>query len=317
MRVLMTGGAGSLARYCLEELSAHGHEVTLFDRVRPQDSAVPWSPDVPMVLGDLTDREDCLRAVSQARAEGIIHLGAVPFASEQPGHRERMIKEGKTPLPEDETFRVNVMGTWYIADAARRLGVGTIVLASSMCVIEGPGRRPEAVKERIRAVPVDESAPLWGEHSYHLSKILDEEILLGFARAYGVRAVCMRMMWVSTPHGGEKQREAMHLGQPAVAPDPGTFAVWEYLDVRDAAVAYRQALEAKDLGLFEPFYLATDRICADEHRALVPRWYPHLAESAARMAADDLILSIRRARSRLGYAPRHSWRGAEANARVM
>ncbi len=312
----MTGGAGSLSRYCLQELRSHGHDVTLFDRVRPEDSRVPWSTDAAVIVGDLTSREQCLRAVESARPEAIIHLGAIPFASEQPGHRARILAEGGTPLPEDETFRVNVMGTWYIADAARRFGVSTIVLASSMCVIEGPGRRPESLKDRVAAVPVDEAAPLWGEHSYHLSKILDEDILLGFARAYGVRAVCMRMMWVYTPHGGDAQKEMMHLGNPAVPPDPGTFAVWEYLDVRDAAVAYRRAVESTDLGLFEPFYLATDRICSDEHRALVPRFYPHLAAYAERMGPDDLILSIRRARSRLGYEPRHSWRGAEANTRV-
>jgi UDP-glucose 4-epimerase len=316
MRVLVTGGAGSLARYCLEELQGHDHEVTLFDRIRPEESPVPWSAKATVVQGDLTRGEDCLRAVESSRAQAIIHLGGIPFASEDPERRTRVIADGGDPLPEDETFRVNVMGTYYVADAARRLGVSTIVLASSMCVIEGPGRRPESIPERVRAVPLDESAPLWGEPSYHLSKILDEDLLQGFARAYGVRAVCMRMMWVSTPHGGAAQKEMMHLGQEAVPPAPGTFAVWEYLDVRDAAVAYRMAIESRELGLFEPFYLATDRICSDEHRALVPRYYPHLAEQAARMGPDSLILSISRARKRLGYAPTHSWRGAEANARV-
>ena len=32
MRVLVTGGAGNLARYCLPELLEHGHDVTLFAR---------------------------------------------------------------------------------------------------------------------------------------------------------------------------------------------------------------------------------------------------------------------------------------------
>jgi nucleoside-diphosphate-sugar epimerase len=311
MRVLITGGSGSLARYCLEELRAHQHEVTLFDRIRPEESPTPWSPEAAVVLGDLTSAGDCLRAVETSRAEAIIHLGAIPFASEEPERRRRTLEAGGAPPPEDETFRVNVLGTYYVADAARRLEVSTIVFASSMCVIEGPGRRPDSIPERVMTVPVDESAPLWGEQSYHLSKILGEETLRGFARAYGVRAVCMRMMWVYFPHGGAVQREMMHLGMPAVPPAPGTFAVWEYLDARDAAVAYRHALEAKDLGLFEPFFLATDRMCTEEHRELVPLYYPHLAAPAARMGPDDLILSIGRARARLGYAPAHSWRSPE------
>ncbi len=308
MRVLITGGSGALARYCLEELRKHHHEVTLFDRIRPEDSSVPWSTDAPLVRGDLTIAQDCLHAVEVSRAEAIIHLGAIPFASEEPERRKRTLEAGGTPLPEDETYRVNVMGTYYVADAARRCGVSTIAFASSMCVIEGPGRRPESIPERVATVPVDEEAPLWGEQSYHLSKIVGEESLRGFARGYGVRVVCMRMMWVYFPHGGTAQREMMHLGMPAVPPAPGTFAVWEYLDARDAAVAYRLAIESPKLGLFEPFYLATDRMCTEEHRALVPRYYPHLAAAARRMGSDDLILSIGRARARLGYTPAHSWR---------
>ena len=220
MRVLITGGSGALARYCLEELRKHHHEVTLFDRIRPEDSSVPWSADAPVVRGDLTTAQDCLDAVEKSRAEAIIHLGAIPFASEEPERRKRTLEAGGTPLPEDETYRVNVMGTYYVADAARRCGVSTIAFASSMCVIEGPGRRPESIPERVTTVPVDEDAPLWGEQSYHLSKIVGEECLRGFARGYGVRVVCMRMMWVYFPHGGAAQREMMHLGMPAVPRRP-------------------------------------------------------------------------------------------------
>lgn len=53
MRVLITGGSGRLARYCLQDLREHGHQVTLFDRVRPEVVPQPWSPDSPVVVGDL------------------------------------------------------------------------------------------------------------------------------------------------------------------------------------------------------------------------------------------------------------------------
>jgi len=59
----------------------------------------------------------------------------------------------------------------------------------------------------------------------------------------------------------------------------------------------------------EVMHLATDRTCPEEHRELVARYYPRFAADAARMGPDDLILSIGRARERLGYAPTHSWRG--------
>jgi nucleoside-diphosphate-sugar epimerase len=106
------------------------------------------------------------------------------------------------------------------------------------------------------------------------------------------------------------------LGESAVPYAPGNFTVWEYVDARDAAAAFRLAIERSELGLFERAFIATDRTSRESHRDLVRLHYPHLAAAADEMGPDDLILTIRRARQRLGYAPRHSWRGPEANARV-
>jgi nucleoside-diphosphate-sugar epimerase len=124
------------------------------------------------------------------------------------------------------------------------------------------------------------------------------------------------MMHVYMPHGGPDAPFNPKLGVAGQPTTPGNFTVWEYLDARDAARGYRLAIEADRLDLFEPFFLATDRSTLEEHRVLAERSYPDLAGAARRMGPDDLILSIRRARERLGYAPTHSWRGAEANARV-
>lgn len=108
----------------------------------------------------------------------------------------------------------------------------------------------------------------------------------------------------------------MHLGESAIPYTPGNLTVWEYLDARDAAVGYRLAIEAENLDLYEPFFLATDRMCAEEHRELAARYYPHLADQIARMGPDNLMLSIGRIREKLGYSPIHSWRGEAANALV-
>src|SRR5690348_8584320 len=105
MRVLITGGSGNLARYCLEELRSHGHEVTLFDRVPPEEARSPWSTDAPFVLGELTALDDCVRAAETAGADAVVHLGGIPFPSELPYVTG---KPEQARLPFDETFRVNV-----------------------------------------------------------------------------------------------------------------------------------------------------------------------------------------------------------------
>lgn len=92
MDVLITGGTGNLARHCLAELCEHGHRVTLFDRYRPEEAARPWTVDVPVVVGDLTNRDDCWRAVEIARAEAIVQLGAIAYPSESEGTRRSRVR---------------------------------------------------------------------------------------------------------------------------------------------------------------------------------------------------------------------------------
>jgi nucleoside-diphosphate-sugar epimerase len=312
VRVLVTGGAGNLAKYCDEELRRHGHDVTLFDRRRPEDGVAPWSTDTRLVQGEMTSLDDCMNAVEAARAEAVINLGGIPGPTEI--HPPDQPRRPNAP-PDDETFRVNVMGTFYVLDAARRQGVKVVAHASTMSTL-GISPRIGSLPIPVKSMPVDESHPFWSENTYSLSKVLNEEMLLAFSRAYGMRAVALRMMHVYMPHWGDEHRAIFRFGEPARPNTPGNFTVWEYLDARDAAQGYRLAIEKNGLDLFEPFFLATDRSPAEEHRVLAEQNYPHLAEEARRMGPDDLILSIRRARERLGYAPTHSWRGAEANARV-
>lgn len=315
LRVLITGGGGNLAKYCLDELRTHGHEVTLFDRQRPEQGRAPWTTDAPFVLGDMTALGDCMNAMETARAGAVVNLGGIPHPTEVVPDRAERVARGEQLPPEDETFRVNVMGTYYVLDAARRQGVEVIAHASTMSTL-GISPRIGDLAIPVETMPVDESHPFWSENTYSLSKVLNEEMLLAFARAYGLRAVALRMMHVYMPYWGEEHRAIFRFGEPARPNKTGNFAVWEYLDARDAAVGYRLAIEHQGLDLFEPFFLATDRFTAEEHRELAKRNYPNLAAQAERMGPDDLILSIRRARQRLGYGPIHSWRGPEANARV-
>jgi len=79
--VLITGGAGNLARVVADELRGR-YAVTLFDRVPPSAARAPWETDLPFVMGDLTNLGDCMRAIAFAQADAVVHLGAIPHASE-------------------------------------------------------------------------------------------------------------------------------------------------------------------------------------------------------------------------------------------
>src|SRR5437870_2450135 len=94
------------------------------------------------------------------------------------------------------------MGTFDMLDAARRLDVPAFVHASSSATLTPSQRGVGEAPIPIRTVPADESHPLWTETSYGLSKILNEETLLGFARAHPSNCVALRLAYVYMLHGG-------------------------------------------------------------------------------------------------------------------
>src|SRR5262249_44894616 len=267
--------------------------------------------DVPVVVGDLTSREDCWRAVETARAEAIVHLGAVAYASEDEGARRSAAEAGQHPGPIDATFKGNTLGTYFLLEAGRAQGTKAVAFASTASVL----LETKSILSWLATIPIDERHELRPTNSYSISKYLNEETLWLFARDCGIRCVALRMIGVYMPHHEADWAWNPRFPEPVRPPGPDSFSVWEYLDARDAAAAYRLAIAATDPRLTGPFYLATDRTCPDEHRELVRRYYPERAEQADRMGSNDLILSIRRARDILGYVPRYSWRGQEAGGR--
>ena len=299
--VLITGGAGNLARVVAEAL-CQDYQVVLFDRVTPGQAQIPWETDLPFVLGDLTDLGDCMRAIAHAKADAIIHLGALAGPTELWPGRMRQY------LPEDETMRVNTMGTFYIMDAARRLGVQKVLFASTYYVL-GLGNRISGKPFVVEYLPIDEEHPNRPESTYGLSKLLGEEILKAFTRAYGIQTIAFRLMGITFPHRDVgwfqpnlvPEATPNHVGGPI-----GT--TYQYVDARDVAQACRLALVAQGLDPFEVFYLATDTMLAEDTRVVVERLFPDLREMAANLKGKEGMISIAKAQRKLGYEPQYSWR---------
>jgi UDP-glucose 4-epimerase len=303
MRVLITGGCGNLGRYTATEFVTHGHQPFLFDRKSPAEAPLPFATDHPFIRGELTSGEDVLRAVREAQAEAIVHLGAIPHATDHPATVARKLERGEG-LPDDETWRVNMLGTYYVLDAARREGVKRVALASTYFVL-GLGFRISDMPWNPEYLPIDEDHPNTPEDTYSLSKLCNEQMLASYTRAWGIRTIALRLLGVSYPHReGDTHRERFGRN----AGETKNFNAWMYLDGRDGAQAFRLAIEKDDLPEHDAFFLATDTHLGEPSRDAVARVFPHLAQKAARMGPADLIISIEKAKRVLGYQPRYSWR---------
>lgn len=311
--VLITGGAGNLGRHCYYEL-CKDYNVTLFDRVAPQEQRVPWTPNMKyynFTMGELTNLGDCMKAITNAKADVILHIAGIPYPTEiipSAGYKFARQKE-------DETFLTNVLGTYYLLDAARRLGVKKVIFASTFFT-SGIGNRISGKPWPVHYVPIDEEHPLDPEDSYSYSKVLDEELLKAYSRAYGMKTVAFRLQGISNPYRPhispieipvmEKCKEGFHEGH-----------TWQYVDSRDIAKAMRLAIE-KDLDNdFEAFNIVTDKRYSESTVEFAKTHWPTIADMVAAKPEifsgpeDRGLFTDKKLRDMLGYHEQFSWRQRE------
>jgi nucleoside-diphosphate-sugar epimerase len=279
-RVVVTGGSGKAGRACIRDLQAHGYQVVNVDLVTAAE------PTCPFTHVDLTDFGETIEALSAIddRIQGVdavVHLAAIPA----PGRH-----------PNAVTFRTNTLSTYHVFEAARRLGIKNIVWASSETVLGLPFDTPPPY------VPVDENYAGRPETAYALSKLLGEEMAKQFCRwDPALKIIGLRLSnvmevedYARFPAFDDDARRRM-------------WNLWGYIDARDAAQAFRKALEA-DLKGAEVFIIANaDTVMSRGNAELMAEVFP---EVPFQPGADPnaTLLSIDKARRLLGYAPEHSWR---------
>ena len=249
MRIVVTGASGVIGRHVVADLLEHGHDVHALDRV-PPPAELPGN-GATWVQGDVRDPALMARVMEKARAEGLIHLAALPT----PNHG--------TPL---EVFSTNVEATFVALEAAGNAGVGRASLASSISLLGLPWGAPGLAP---LYAPVDEAHPNIGTDPYALTKEVDEATAAMMHRRHGMQIVALRI--------SNTQPMAAHLERMAkAAEDPGPLAkeLWAYLDVRDAARAFALGVERDIPGFHVINAMAPDTYSAVPSSELMARYHP-------------------------------------------
>ena len=235
-RILVTGAAGLLGRFVVDELVSHGYTVRGLDR-RQGQASIEWQ------IGDVTDPAAVGSAVTGM--EAILHIAAVPNI---------WSGDGQTIM------RVNTLGTYTVFAAAEAAGINRVVFCSSDSVVGYTVREGRMLPPRY--APVDLDHPLLATDPYAISKILGEDL----CRAYtlrGMSVVALRTVFVAYPEmAGEIRARAEDpdryrgpaVGGPSSA---GGGPLHNHIDPRDLARAFRLALELDmSPGDFERFFLS-------------------------------------------------------------
>lgn len=309
LKILVTGGSGTLGGYVLRELVEAGHSVTCYSRSAPAAVA-----GVSFRAGEIMDAAAVRLAC--AGQEVVIHMAAVP---------------GPRRATPQQIVNVNVIGTMNVLEAAIQEGIQKVVFASSAAVL-GFTFQKKAMSPRY--FPVDEQHPCEPQDEYGLSKLLAETACKSYSEAYGIRTLCLRVNnnWYLDRAGASQavqggwakgltveelwKRRYLKTIRPAEEewPTPGPPSprnnLWTVTDARDAAQAFRLAAEDTQI-LHDVFFInGSDSCSLEETKALLARHYPKVPVKEGLDVYASLI-SHQRATKLLGYQPLYSWRSSD------
>lgn len=289
-RIAFTGGSGKAGRHVLPWLVNQGYEVLNLDLV-PLDR-----PGIANVNVDITDSGQVFNALSMHTSladlevpggpkpfDALVHFAAVP----------RILLK-----PDNETFRVNTMGTYNVVEAAVKLGIKKIIVASSettygVCFAEG--------HRDFHQFPLDEDYDVNPMDSYGLSKVCNENTARAFAERSGFDIYALRIGNVIEPHEYELFPEFF------AKPEMRKRIAWSYIDARDLGQIVHLCIEKDGLG-YQVFNAVNDTVSANTpSRELAAKFFPNVPFTRE-IGKFEGLLSNRKIREVLGFKEEHNWK---------
>ncbi len=291
-RIVFTGGSGKAGQHVVQHLVEHGYQVLNLDTKKLDN------PAVRTLITDITDSGQVFNALSSTlelhefaadlsppKIDAVVHFAAIPRI---------MI------VPDNEVYRINTMGTYNVIEAATKLGIRKVIIASSETtyglVFANRPRDP-------KYLPLDEEYPVDPMDSYALSKICNERTAHAFAQRDGSDIYAIRIGNVIEPH------EYANFPKFFENPEGRKRITWSYIDARDLGQIIRLAIEKDGLG-YQVFNAANNDCSSNLPTAeLLKRFYPDVKVTRA-LGEFETLLSNRKAREVLGFVEQHNWRSA-------
>jgi UDP-glucose 4-epimerase len=236
--ILIVGGAGYIGSHMNKLLNRRGYETVVFDNlVYGNRDFVRWGE---FVLGDLADRDQVRLCFRKYPIDTVMHFSAFAYVGESVTDPARY-------------YLNNVANTLNLIEAMRESGNVRHLIFSSSCATYG-------VPEEI---PITEDHPQRPVNPYGRSKLMIEEILKDYDKAYGIKHVNLRYFNAAgaDPEGdiGERHDPETHLipltiyAALGISQDVKVFGtdyptgdgtcIRDYVHVMDLADAHIRAME--------------------------------------------------------------------------
>jgi nucleoside-diphosphate-sugar epimerase len=290
-RILFTGGSGKAGKHVIPYLLDQGHKVMNVD-LKPLHH-----PGVYNLIADITDSGQMFNAMSSyagldelepgngvPKFDAVVHFAAVP----------RILIN-----PDNETFRVNTVGTYNVIEAAVKMGIRKIVIASSettygVCFSDG--------QTDPHALPLEEDYDVDPMDSYGLSKVVNEKTARAFQRRSGFDIYALRIGNVIEPH--EYAELFPHYFKHPEVRRRNAFC---YIDARDLGQIVDLCLQKDGLG-YQVFNAGNDHNGAViPSKELAEKFFPGVPLTRD-LNEHEALFSNRKIRKVLGFKEQHNWR---------
>jgi len=291
MRILFTGGTGKAGKHVIHYLINKGHRVLNLDLQPLQlegvgnlTADITESGQIFNAMSSYTDLDELDISSGFPTFDAVVHFAAVPRI---------LIKS------DNETFRVNTIGTYNVIEAAVKSGIKKIIIASSettygICFSNGI-TDPEYL-------PLDENYPINPMDSYGLSKLVNEETARSFQRRTGIDIYALRIGNVIEPNEYETLFP-YYFKHPQVR-RRNAFC---YIDARDLGQIVDLCLQKNGLG-YQVFNAGNDHNGAIlPNSELLNKFFPNVPLSRE-LGEYEALFSNRKIKEVLGFKEEHNWR---------
>lgn len=300
MKVLVTGGAGYVGSIVAEKLVLNGYDVYVLDNLS-QGHLNAITKGAKFIRADLNDIDALSNLFEEFKLDAVMHMAA-----------DSIIE--KSMRDPDHCFRNNLIGGLNLLNVMKQYNVKKIIFSSSAAIYGKP--RVKIIEECHAKRPIN---------AYGESKLIFEQILSWYKKAYGLKYVCLRYFnaaGASESHGEDHRPESHLIPNLLFAafkdhkvnvygtdyPTKDGSCVRDYVHVLDIAQAHVLALEkisslrycAFNLGNSEGYSVvevidATKRITGVD---LDVQYGPRRAGDPAILVASSQLAS-----RELGWAP--------------
>lgn len=166
MNILVVGGAGYIGSHMVKHLASVGHTVTSLDNLSTGHAdAVKYGT---LVTGDMGDVVLLNQLLASQCYDAVMHFAAFSLVGES------MFNPAKY-------YQNNVSNTLVLLDAMVRHGIKNFIFSSTAATFGEPTQ-----------IPMDESHPLRPINPYGRSKLIVEQVLEDYDRAYDLKSTCLR-----------------------------------------------------------------------------------------------------------------------------